>query len=116
MLSSILTVLLIINAFILIFLIVVLQQGNEGGISASFGAGGGSSGFFGASGGIGFIIKATWFFGFLFFVLTMSQAWVKTHDRYVIKSRVEQELLKESPLDHKEEVTPMEPPVAPTAP
>ena len=96
MLSTILTILLFINSFVLVFLIIVLQQGNEGGISASFGAGGGQAGFFGPSGGVGLIVKATWIFGISFLVLTVSSSWVRTHDKYLIKTKVEKLLEAET--------------------
>lgn len=91
MISTFLTTLLIINAIVLIFLIIVFQHGNEGGIGGSLG-GGNSSGFFGATGGVKTIVRATWVCGILFFVLAMATAWVRTHDRYKIKSDVEKSL------------------------
>jgi preprotein translocase subunit SecG len=91
MISTLLTTLLIINAIVLVFLIVVLQQGSEGGISGTLG-GGNSQGFFGASGGVKSIIRATWICGILFFALAMASAWVKTHDRYALKNSLEKTL------------------------
>ncbi|MES2614733.1 MAG: preprotein translocase subunit SecG [Bdellovibrionota bacterium] len=99
MISTLLTTLLIINAVVLIFLIVALQQGNEGGIGGALG-GGNSQGFFGASGGVKAIVRATWICGILFFALAMSSAWVKTHDRYALKNSLEKSLsepLKKNP-------------------
>jgi preprotein translocase subunit SecG len=81
MLSGLLTFLLVLVALILVLLIIVLQHGNEGGIGSAFGSGN-SAGFFGASGGVSLIVRATWGFGFAFFVLAMSLAWVKTRVHY----------------------------------
>ena len=89
MLLTILSILLFINALILIILIIVMQQGNEGGIASSFGAGG-QPGFFGPTGSSNIVVKATWIFGLCFFVLTTSSAWLKTHQKYEITSKVEQ--------------------------
>lgn len=91
MISTLLTTLLIINAVVLLFLIVVLQHGNEGGFGGSLG-GGNTQGFFGASGGVKTIIRATWIAGLIFFVLALTSAWVKTHERYALKNDVEKEL------------------------
>jgi protein translocase SecG subunit len=98
MLSSILMTLLIINGFILIFLIIVMQQGNEGGLGGSFGSGN-TGGFFGASGGVAIIVRATWIFGFLFFLLATSTAWVKTYDKYQLQTSVEQQLQQKIELE-----------------
>ena len=95
MISTLLTTILVINAIVLIFLIVVLQQGNEGGIGGTLG-GGNSQGFFGASGGVKAIIRATWICGILFFALAMTSAWVKTHERYALKNSLEKTLSQPS--------------------
>lgn len=79
--TTLLTTLLMIDAIVIILLVVALQQGNEGGIGSAFGSGD-SAGFFGASGGVTFIVRATWVAGALFFILTTSLAWVKTHDHF----------------------------------
>jgi preprotein translocase subunit SecG len=94
MLSAFLSTLLILDAFILIILIIVLQHGNEGGFGGAFG-GGNTSGFFGASGGVGFIIKATWVCGTLFFLLAGASAWVKTHNTYGVRNEIEKSLTQE---------------------
>lgn len=91
MISTFLTTLLIIDAVVLIFLVVVFQHGNEGGIGGSLG-GGNSSGFFGATGGLKTIVQATWICGILFFALAMTTAWVRTHERYKLKGDVEKSL------------------------
>ena len=96
MLSGLLTFLLIAVALILILLIIALQHGNEGGIGSAFGSGN-SAGFFGASGGVSLITRATWGFGFAFFVIAMSLAWVKTHNHFGVGREIEGLLGEESP-------------------
>lgn len=76
-LETFLTVLLVLDALIIILLVIFLQSGNEGGIGSAFGAGN-SAGFFGASGGVSFIVKGTWVAGALFFVLSLTLSKVKT--------------------------------------
>ncbi|MBX9703954.1 MAG: preprotein translocase subunit SecG [Silvanigrellaceae bacterium] len=88
MMSTILNTLLIIDALVIVFLVIVLQHGNEGGIGSSFG-GGNASGFFGASGGVGFIAKATWVCGVLFFVLALSTSWFSTHEKYATGTKIQ---------------------------
>jgi preprotein translocase subunit SecG len=95
MLSGLLTFLLIAVALILILLIIALQHGNEGGIGSAFGSGN-SAGFFGASGGVSLITRATWGFGFAFFAISMSLAWVKTHDHFGVGREIEGLLGEES--------------------
>jgi preprotein translocase subunit SecG len=110
MISTLLTTLLIINAIVLIFLIVVLQHGNEGGLGGSLG-GGNAQGFFGASGGVKGIIRATWIFGILFFVLAMTSTWIKTHERYALKNRIESKLSQPlRPVSNPQPITPIIPP------
>jgi len=91
MISTLLTTLLIIDALVLIVLIIALQQGNEGGLGGAFG-GGNTTGFFGATGGVKLIIRATWICGLLFFALAISSSWVKTHNKYELKNRLEKSL------------------------
>lgn len=118
MISTLLTTLLVIDSLVLIFLVVALQQGNEGGMSSSLGSGN-SQGFFGASGGVQGIIRATWICGVLFFVLAMSAAWTKTREHYAVKSNLEKQLLApralktNSPLNSVP-VSPIRPTPAPT--
>lgn len=88
MLIGILTTLLILTVLILIILITVFQHGNEGGIGSSLG-GGNSSGFFGASGGANIIVKATWVTGGLFFLLSLTLAWVKTNQSFAVSSEID---------------------------
>lgn len=88
MLSTLLTTLLVIDCFVMILLIIALQQGNEGGIGSAFGSEN-SSGFFGASGGVTFIVRATWVAGVLFFVLSTSLAWVKTRQHFGVGKELE---------------------------
>lgn len=95
MILTLLTTLLIIDALVLIFLIIALQQGNEGGLGGAFG-GGNSAGFFGATGGVKLIVQATWVCGILFFVLAMSTSWLKTHNKYDIKNQLEKSLVTPS--------------------
>ena len=96
MLSGLLTVLLIAVALILILLIIALQHGNEGGIGSAFGSGN-SAGFFGASGGVSLITRATWGFGFAFFVIAMSLAWVKTHNHFGVGREIDGLLGEDAP-------------------
>ena len=81
MLTGLLTFLLAVIVIVLIVLIIVLQHGNEGGIGSAFGSGN-STGFFGATGGVSLIVRATWIFGALFFVVSMLLSWVKTHEHF----------------------------------
>ncbi len=90
-----LTILLVIDVLVLMILVVGLQHGNEGGMGSAFGAGN-SAGFFGASGGVSFIVRATWIAGALFFALSLSLAWLKTHEHYGVGREVEK-LLKDVP-------------------
>lgn len=91
MILTLLTTLLIINAIVLFFLVLVLQHGNEGGLGGSLG-GGNSTGMFGASGGVKLIVRATWICGALFFVLALTTSWMRTHDRYTMKNEIEHSL------------------------
>jgi preprotein translocase subunit SecG len=88
MLITLLTTLLILTVVILLVLITVFQHGNEGGFGSALG-GGNSSGFFGASGGANVIIRATWIFGGLFFLLATGLAWVRTHDSFSVGRELE---------------------------
>lgn len=88
MISTVLTILLIITAFVLLILVTVFQHGNEGGIGTAFGAGN-SAGFFGASGGVNVIVKATWICGVLFFGLSTGLAWVKTHESFGVSREID---------------------------
>ncbi len=83
-----LTVLLVIDVLVLMLLVVGLQHGNEGGMGSAFGSGN-SAGFFGASGGVSFIVRATWIAGALFFILSLSVAWLKTREHYGVGREVE---------------------------
>lgn len=96
MISTILTTLLALDAIILIFLIVVFQQGPEGGIGSTMGGGGNTSGFFGAAGTTKPIVRATWICAVLFFVLGGSAAWVTTHRHYAATRSI-QKMLQENP-------------------
>jgi preprotein translocase subunit SecG len=91
MLTGILTALLILTVIVLIVLVTVFQHGNEGGIGSSFG-GGNSTGFFGASGGANIIIRGTWICGALFFGLSTTLAWVKTHDSFGVSKEISNSL------------------------
>lgn len=91
MLSTLLTVLLTIDAILLILLIIGLQQGPEGGIGSAFG-GGNSAGFFGASGGVSFIVRATWICGGLFFALSLALSWVKTREHFSVGRELEADI------------------------
>lgn len=88
MLITLLTVLLLLTVIILLVLITVFQHGNEGGFGSALG-GGNSSGFFGASGGANIIVRATWVFGSLFFLLSTALAWVRTHDSFSVGRELE---------------------------
>ncbi len=94
--STFLTILLVIDALVLILLIVGLQHGNEGGMGSAFGSGN-SAGFFGASGGVSFIVRGTWIAGTLFFALSMTLAWVKTREHFGVGREVNR-LLMEVPV------------------
>jgi preprotein translocase subunit SecG len=96
MLSTLLTVLLILDALVLMVLIIGLQHGNEGGLGSALGSGN-SAGFFGASGGVNFIVRATWIAGIAFFLLTLSLSWVKTNEKYGVKSELTRDLLSTPP-------------------
>jgi preprotein translocase subunit SecG len=87
-LITFLTVLLVIDVLVLMLLVVGLQHGNEGGMGSAFGSGN-SAGFFGASGGVSFIVRATWIAGALFFILSLSVAWLKTREHYGVGREVE---------------------------
>ena len=91
MLGTFLTVLLVIVCIVMIFLVIILQQGNEGGIGSAFGSGN-STGFFGASGGVSLIVRATWICGALFFVLATGLAWVKTRQHFGVTTELERSL------------------------
>ncbi len=93
--ATFLTILLVIDALVLILLIVGLQHGNEGGMGSAFGSGN-SAGFFGASGGVSFIVRGTWIAGALFFALSMTLAWVKTREHFGVGREVNK-LLMEAP-------------------
>jgi preprotein translocase subunit SecG len=95
MLSGLLTALLILVALVMIVLVIVLQQGNEGGIGTAFGSGN-SAGFFGASGGVTLIVRATWICGALFFGISTTLAWVKTHQHFGVSREID-DVLKNNP-------------------
>lgn len=91
MILTLLTTLLIIDAVVLFFLVLIFQHGNEGGLGSSLG-GGNSTGMFGASGGVKLIVRATWICGALFFILALGTSWVRTHERYTMKNEIEKTL------------------------
>jgi preprotein translocase subunit SecG len=95
MLIGFLTFLLVVTGFALIVLIIALQQGSEGGVGGAFG-GGNSAGFFGASGGVSLIVKSTWVFIALFIGLSMSLAWLKTHEKFGVSRELNNSLLEET--------------------
>lgn len=115
MILTLLTTFLILDAIVLFFLILILQHGNEGGLGGSLG-GGNSAGMFGASGGVKFIIRATWICGALFFVLALSTAWVKTHNRYIMKNEIEKSLSAPMPAPLKPAETILPKPIEPVKP
>ncbi len=94
MILTFLTTLLIINAIVLFFLVLILQHGNEGGMGASLG-GGNSTGMLGASGGVKLIVRATWICGTLFFILALTTSWIRTHERYSMANEIEKSLVSE---------------------
>jgi preprotein translocase subunit SecG len=94
MLIGLLTFLLVLTGLMLIVLIIGLQQGSEGGIGSAFG-GGNSAGFFGASGGVSLIVKSTWVCIALFIGLSMSLAWLRTHEKFGVSRELNNSLLED---------------------
>ena len=117
MLTGILTALLILTVIVLIVLVTVFQHGNEGGIGSSFG-GGNSTGFFGASGGANIIIRGTWICGALFFGLSTTLAWVKTHESFGVSKEISNSLstMEGTPAASPAASAAPEAPAAPVAP
>jgi len=77
--------------------VVLLQAGKGGGLAGAFGAGGGGQALFGGRGAATFLSKATVVLGAIFFVSSLSLAFLATKTRGTAHSLVQEAAKRSAP-------------------